>query len=87
VDRDAVNHLACLLEEAGYQDADGLIEHVLIPIAMREQISLRTAMEIYANTSASSESWAYKLGKALNEIDPAVIYKLQINEPMGRGRD
>lgn len=73
-----IESLADVLEEAGYEDAMGLIEAVLIPEAIKKGVSLRTAMRNHADTKGLGSHEDLRL--ALRNVEIARLADLEIDE-------
>jgi len=72
--------LADLLEKAGYENTLELIEDVLIPEAIKEGLSLRKAMEKYADGKQDQDTSYFQLHMALLQIGRYELDRLSINE-------
>jgi len=80
MEKNDIEALAVLLEDAGYDYPQELIEEVLIPKAIKESVSLREAMLRYSNSDEKTDIKHFLLRIALGQIPISDLNKLNIGE-------
>ncbi len=69
MDKEKIERLAMLLEDAGYEGALYLIETKLVPLAIKEGISLWDAAYKYSDQDEEQDTSWFQLFHALQKID------------------
>jgi hypothetical protein len=78
----AVNILAALLEEVGFQDAKELLKGEIVPDAQIRHISLIEAAWSYANQDEEQDTTWYQLFHALQAISAVDLSKEELTKPL-----
>jgi hypothetical protein len=84
--RNDIEAFARLLEANGFSGATQLIVNDLLPIAKKHEISLLAAAERYANCDEDQDTSFFQLGRILLKIGDEELGRLDIHEPLKKGK-
>ncbi len=79
MEKDAIDGLVKLLDQAGHEDAEGFVKVTLMSQAARERLTLRQALNKYASDKGKLDHEELKI--MLPQIEPSLAM-LQIDEPI-----
>lgn len=79
LDKKEVEKLATLLEkEGGCENASGLLDDILIPMAIKERLSLYSVMHKYRDSTKDQYSYEFQIHMALLQVGDSRLNKLDI---------
>lgn len=75
---DLISEFACLLEEAGYEDALTLVQNDLVSLARCNDITLVEAAWEYSDQDEEQDTSWQQLFCAMQKIDPSRLGKFDV---------